>query len=118
VLFAPPLLADGPVVEERDRWKDPTQKFPDDEQCRRGMPLGRFPSQPIFKLQKSQGRIAGTSTGAASWRAARRPCSRNTDPPFLFCCGVPSSIALSKTRSVPIGEYGVEWPGFSVDLYW
>lgn len=67
---------------------DLKQKFLDDVQCRRGTPLGRLPSQPILKLQRSEARTASTSTGAVQRRAAWRLCSRTRTKTLRFCLGV------------------------------
>ncbi len=65
----------------------PKQKFLDDVQCRRGTPLGRPPSQPILKLQRSEGSIAS----APDWSSPRKSCPEAVQskhgPTLRFCLG-------------------------------
>jgi len=107
----------------------PQQKFPNDEQCRRGTPW--------------EGLLLNLSSNCESRRVAlpapRLEQSREEPPSgrademitnlaFPCGCGFLSSVhAFLLTYSLGctvrqlcrlIEEYGVEWPGFSVGLYW
>jgi len=66
--------------EERFGGGVPSQQLPDDEQCRSGTPLGRLPSQPIFKLLMWEGSSAGPLLERSHKEPTQRLCKGEVIP--------------------------------------
>ena len=64
--------------------KSPQQQLRVDEQCRSGTPLGRLPSQPIFKLPTCEGSSAGPPLGQSEEEPTQRLCKE--------CGGFPTPL--------------------------
>jgi len=87
-----------------------------DEQRRSGIPLGRLPSQPIFKLRKCEGSSAGPPTDPSREELTQRLCKEWKLPDKLSCRGLvsrPGRPSMSSTSEVlECGEQGPSSLGF------